>query len=144
MCLQETGVKSWDSMRIAKSSVASACMHDPAFVRTQPGHFALRALYQQVCNQTCTLSCPDRLSTGVYEDCDAQIVLAPPNPASQTLKVGWALRPHAACVCGGIAVLQLKHAEQEARVTDHPACRVCVCAPVGRNGGQNACLQHGW
>ncbi len=38
------GVKSWEDMRIAKSSVASSCTHDPAFARLQKGRFALRAL----------------------------------------------------------------------------------------------------
>ena len=40
-------MKTWESMRIAKSTVSSACSHDAAFVKTQPGHFALRALHQQ-------------------------------------------------------------------------------------------------
>lgn len=38
------GVKSWEDARIAKSSVASSCTHDPAFARLQKGRFALRAL----------------------------------------------------------------------------------------------------
>ena len=37
-------VKRWEDQRIAKSSVASSCTHDPAFVRLQKGRFALRAL----------------------------------------------------------------------------------------------------
>ena len=37
-------VKVWEDQRIAKSSVASSCTHDPAFVRLQKGRFALRAL----------------------------------------------------------------------------------------------------
>ena len=37
-------VKHWEDQRIAKSSVASSCTHDPAFVRLQKGRFALRAL----------------------------------------------------------------------------------------------------
>ena len=37
-------VKTWEDARIAKSSVASSCTHDPAFVRLQKGRFALRAL----------------------------------------------------------------------------------------------------
>ena len=37
-------VKRWEDPRIAKSSVASSCTHDPAFVRLQKGRFALRAL----------------------------------------------------------------------------------------------------
>ena len=39
-----SGVKRWEDPRIAKSSVASSCTHDPAFVRLQKGRFALRAL----------------------------------------------------------------------------------------------------
>ena len=39
-----SGVKRWEDARIAKSSVASSCTHDPAFVRLQKGRFALRAL----------------------------------------------------------------------------------------------------
>ena len=39
-----SGVKTWEDQRIAKSSVASSCTHDPAFVRLQKGRFALRAL----------------------------------------------------------------------------------------------------
>ena len=39
-----SGVKRWEDQRIAKSSVASSCTHDPAFVRLQKGRFALRAL----------------------------------------------------------------------------------------------------
>ena len=39
-------VKHWEDQRIAKSSVASSCTHDPAFVRLQKGRFALRALIQ--------------------------------------------------------------------------------------------------
>ena len=38
------GVKSWEDMRIAKSSVASSCTHDPALARLQKGRFALRTL----------------------------------------------------------------------------------------------------
>lgn len=38
------GVKTWEDQRIAKSSVASTCTHDPAFARLQKGRFALRVL----------------------------------------------------------------------------------------------------
>ena len=44
---QEMGVKTWESARIARSSVASTCTHDDAFTRTGPGHFSLSALCQQ-------------------------------------------------------------------------------------------------
>ena len=42
--MHASGVKHWEDQRIAKSSVASSCTHDPAFVRLQKGRFALRAL----------------------------------------------------------------------------------------------------
>ncbi len=42
--LEARGVKSWEEPRIAKSSVASSCGHDPAFVRVGQGVFALRAV----------------------------------------------------------------------------------------------------
>ena len=38
------GVKTWPEARIAKSSIASTCGHDPAFVRIGAGVFALRAV----------------------------------------------------------------------------------------------------
>ena len=37
-------MKTWEEARIAKSSVASTCGHDPAFSRVGPGVFALRAI----------------------------------------------------------------------------------------------------
>lgn len=42
--LAERGVKTWPEARIAKSSIASTCGHDPAFVRIGAGVFALRAV----------------------------------------------------------------------------------------------------
>ncbi len=42
--LAERGVKTWEEARIAKSSIASTCGHDPAFMRVGPGTFALRAI----------------------------------------------------------------------------------------------------
>lgn len=42
--LAERGIKTWPEARIAKSSIASTCGHDPAFVRVGAGQFALRAI----------------------------------------------------------------------------------------------------
>lgn len=39
-----SGVRTWDQERIAKSSCASTCIHDPAFARVEKGRFALRVL----------------------------------------------------------------------------------------------------
>lgn len=40
--LAARGVKTWEEARIAKGSIASTCVHDPAFVRIGVGTFALR------------------------------------------------------------------------------------------------------
>ena len=40
----KSGAKQWEHERIAKSSCASTCNHDPAFARLEKGRFALRAL----------------------------------------------------------------------------------------------------
>ncbi len=39
-----SGVRAWEQERIAKSSCASTCIHDPAFARVEKGRFALRVL----------------------------------------------------------------------------------------------------
>lgn len=47
-CLADKGATSaWPDPRAAKSSIASTCAHDPAFVRLKQGVFALRALVPQ-------------------------------------------------------------------------------------------------
>ncbi len=42
--IQESGLKTWTDMRVAKSSIASTCGHDLAFGRLPQGRFALRGL----------------------------------------------------------------------------------------------------
>lgn len=58
-----SGVKTWEDQRIAKSSVASSCTHDPAFVRLQKGRFALRALRPDLEVRLCFLKLTNAVST---------------------------------------------------------------------------------
>lgn len=56
--MQEANVKKWESSRIARSSVASTCTHDAAFVRVGNNMFALKALCQPDMVHACSNHLP--------------------------------------------------------------------------------------
>ena len=94
-----SGVKRWEDARIAKSSVASSCTHDPAFVRLQKGRFALRALRPDLEVMPCALVWQILLHLLFWVSlCDHSCPMAVPaaGPGGDTLPCAVSKRPSTA------------------------------------------------